>query len=116
MSGNTFCTLLHLYTKLDSRVYSVRISAWDGLTTGISGSSGGTYGKCDAPDPKLLVRRPVRITLGLKSSSEGAWKRRIGRSLKSHGNHDGSKVNLLFVYCCSMHSNFIYIYIYIYTT
>ena len=71
---------------------SVAISAWDGTQS--KRGIGGEYHKCDKPDPKLLVRRPIRITLGLKSGygKPSSWKKRVGRSLKFHDSLDESKV------------------------
>ena len=85
-------TVNKLYRQVDSRVFSVAISAWDGTKS--KRGIGGRYHKCDKPDPKLLVRRPVRMTLGLKSGTgrTSSWKKKVGRSLKFHEELDESKV------------------------
>ena len=63
------------------------VSAWNGR-----GSTRGKFHKCDQPDPKLLIRRPVKITLGLKSRYSHGARRKVGRSLKFHDALDESKV------------------------
>ena len=78
--------------KIDSRVISVDISGWEGQES--KRGIGGDFPKCDQPDPKLLVRRPLRITLGLQSGSgkKNSWKKRVGRSLMFHDDSDEIKV------------------------
>ena len=66
------------------------VSAWNGL--GSTRGVGGRFHKCDQPDPKLLIRRPVKITLGLKSRYSHGARRKVGRSLKFHDALDESKV------------------------
>ena len=75
--------------QVDSKVISVRVSAWDGKES--KRGVGGRLNNCDKPDPKLLVRRPLRITLGLKSGT-GKSKKNVGRTLKFHEELDESKV------------------------
>ena len=76
--------------QVDSKVISVRVSAWDGKES--KRGVGGRLNNCDKPDPKLLVRRPLRITLGLKSGTGNSKKNNVGRTLKFHEELDESKV------------------------
>ena len=59
---------------------------------------GGRANKCDQPDPKLLIRRPIKITLGLKSSHYLSSRRNVGRSLKFHDSLDESKVRFFIAF------------------
>ena len=71
-------------------MFSVSVSAWNGRE--LRRGAGSRAHKCDQPDPKLLIRRPIKITLGLKSSHSHSSRRNVGRSLKFHDSLDDSKV------------------------
>ena len=99
-----FTTIIFFHIeKIDSRVISVDVSGWEGQDS--KRGIGGDFPKCDQPDPKLLVRRPLRITLALQSGSgkKNSWKKRVGRSLKFHEDSDEIKVYYTIFKCCCNH-------------
>lgn len=76
--------------QVNSRIFSVSVSAWNGRES--RRGVGGRFHKCDQPDPKLLIRRPLKITLALKSRHSHSPRTKVGRSLKFHDTLDESKV------------------------